>query len=65
MEIEYINRKLFQKMYAIELKPIPEYLSPTLHKNEQPSHVLVGRISRKRKILDTIQLENAKILKRL
>jgi hypothetical protein len=55
MEVEYANRKLFQKIYAIELKPIPEYLSPNLHEHERASPVLVARIARKQKLLETIQ----------
>ena len=55
MEVEYANRKLFQKMYAIELKPIPEYLSPKLHEHEQASPVLVARITRKQKMFEIIQ----------
>jgi hypothetical protein len=56
-EIEYANRKLFRRMHDIELKPIPEHLSPFLE-DEGPSQVLVARISRKRVKLQTIEQEN-------
>jgi hypothetical protein len=50
-EIEYSNRKLFKRIRDIEVKALPKHLDPNMDNEQNPSHILVGRLSKKTKAL--------------